>query len=187
MNQSIRALALAAGLLVATAASAVAVSEKKAQQLWEPIGAVLASPRCSNCHSSTEFPRQLDTRDRHQQMVVRGSDDNGAATLKCATCHQTTNSGDNGMVPGSAGWHMPPVAMGWDGLSSAQLCKAITTPATNGNRKTPKLIVNHMLVDPVVLWAWKPGGERTLPPMSYALFSQALRAWEKAGVPCPTQ
>ncbi len=33
---------------------------------WTEVASVLRHPRCMNCHTFTEFPRQGDDRHRHQ-------------------------------------------------------------------------------------------------------------------------
>ena len=69
---------------------------------------VLRHPRCMNCHTFTDFPRQGDDRHRHVQMVVRGPNNTGFPTLQCSACHQTTNVAD-GAVPGAPNWHLAPL------------------------------------------------------------------------------
>ena len=38
--------------------------------LFQPLFEVLTHPRCLNCHTKTDFPRQGDERRRHAQLVV---------------------------------------------------------------------------------------------------------------------
>jgi hypothetical protein len=116
--------------------------------------------------------------------VVRGANDNGAPTLPCQTCHQDTNTAD-GFVPGVAGWRLAPLSMLWEGRTRAQICAQIKDPARNGGRATGEAIIEHMKADPLVLWAWAPGGGRTTPPLSHAKFVEALEVWVSAGMPCP--
>ena len=52
---------------------------------------VLQHPRCMNCHTGEDFPRQSDDAHRHQMNVTRGSEDSGAAGLHCSACHQEQN------------------------------------------------------------------------------------------------
>jgi hypothetical protein len=42
-----------------------------------------------------------------------------------------------------------------------------------------------MTTDALVLWAWRPGRDRTAPPLSTDELKIALQAWAKAGAPCP--
>ena len=152
--------------------------------LFEPIASVLTHPRCINCHQA-ESPTQTDEKIRHRPLVVRGADGHGAPTQPCQTCHQTTNTA-NGFVPGVADWHLAPLSILWEGLTRAQICAQIKDPARNGGRRTGEQIIEHMKVDPLVLWAWNPGANRTPPPLSHEQFVKALEAWVSAGMPCPT-
>jgi len=161
-----------------------AVQAASADALFEPIAKVVTSPRCLNCHASGDFPTQGDQLTRHSQMVTRG-DGHGLPTLRCTTCHQAANSAD-GRVPGAKeGWQMPPLSMSWQGKSAAQICAIMTDPSKNGGRKTPQETIDHMLVDDLVHWAWAPGGGRTVPPVPFNQFIDALKVWAKAGAPCP--
>ena len=55
--------------------------------LFEPIAGVVMGPRCINCHMM-KAPHQKDTMITHAQLVVRGKDGKGTATLQCISCHQ---------------------------------------------------------------------------------------------------
>jgi hypothetical protein len=152
-------------------------------KLFEPIASVLMHPRCINCHQD-QSPRQTDQKIRHLPLVVRGPGDNGAPTLTCQTCHQETNTAD-GFVPGVAGWRLAPLSMLWEGLTAAQICEELKDPKRNGGRTGGEAIIEHMKVDPLVLWAWAPGAGRTTPPLSHEKLVEALEAWVHAGMPCP--
>ena len=39
--------------------------------------------------------------------------------------------------------------------------------------------------DALVLWAWKPGPGRTLPPLPHDELSAAFKKWADQGGPCP--
>jgi len=39
-------------------------------------------------------------------------------------------------------------------------------------------------VDPLVLWAWAAGKDRSVPPRSHEAFVAALEVWVRAGMPC---
>lgn len=154
------------------------------EELFAPIAQVVTHPRCLNCHAAGDAPTQGDKMTRHTQMVMRG-DGHGLPTLRCTTCHQSSNSVD-GLVPGAKeGWQMPPRSMIWAGLSAKQICAVMTDPTKNGGRKTPKDTIDHMLVDDLVHWAWAPGAGRTSPPISFNEFVDALNRWAAAGAPCP--
>jgi len=45
--------------------------------------------------------------------------------------------------------------------------------------------VAHMEKDPLVAWAWSPGGRRTAPPIGLAAFLTLMRAWRDNGGACP--
>jgi cytochrome c-type biogenesis protein CcmH/NrfF len=152
-------------------------------ELFEAIASVLTHPRCISCHQD-ESPRQTDARILHRPLVVRGADDHGAPTQRCQTCHQETNTAD-GFVPGALNWRLAPLSMLWEGRSKAQICEQMKDPARNGGRRTGEEVIEHMKVDPLVLWAWKPGAGRTTPPLSHEKFVEALEAWVRAGMPCP--
>src|SRR5262245_5444573 len=79
----------------ATAAEATTVSP--AGDPWRVIESVLTHPRCINCHTVTDYPRQGDDRHVHQFRVVRGPDDRGAAGASCAACHQEDNQASSGV------------------------------------------------------------------------------------------
>ncbi len=182
-SASVLAACALAAAMVTTALTAIDAAAATTEDLYRPIGQVVSSPRCTNCHG-VESPRQGEERRRHDQMVMRGKDGFGAPTIRCATCHQATNTGD-GIVPGAKGWHMPPVSMQWQAMNAKEICNVMTNPAKNGNRKTPREIIEHMETDPLVLWAWKPGADRKPPPVPQDEFVLALRAWAVAGTPCP--
>jgi hypothetical protein len=149
------------------------------------VHSVVTHPRCMNCHTTVGWPTQGDDRHRHTFNVVRGADGTGAAGMKCATCHQDKNQ-DAANVPGAKGWHMAALSMGWTGLSPAALCKAMLDPAKNGGRSGEK-VIEHMKGDPLVMWAWTPGGKRTVPPVSHQKFYEAAQAWIKLGRHCPAE
>ncbi len=180
MNTVFRFLALAA--LLPFAASA-ADDPAASRQAFGEVAKVLQSPRCLNCHTVTSFPRQGDDRHPHAQLIQRGADNMGAPTLMCFACHQAANSAD-GLVPGAPNWHLAPLSMGWEGLSAGQMCRKLVDKQANGNRDTAALVA-HMTADPLVQWAWHPGGNRTLPPLSQADFHDAVRRWAGNGAYCP--
>jgi hypothetical protein len=62
----------------------------------------------------------------------------------------------------------------------------VTDPARNG-RRTPAMLLEHMESEPLVLWAWHPGGNRTPPPLSHEAFVNEMKAWIAAGTPCPQE
>jgi mono/diheme cytochrome c family protein len=105
----LRSLLVAAALF--GAASAVA-DDTMGLDDWAKISHVMHNPRCHNCHTSTEYPRQGDDQHRHEQMVMRGPIGKGTPALQCESCHQVNNS-RGGSVPGAKDWQLPPDTMGW--------------------------------------------------------------------------
>jgi hypothetical protein len=150
---------------------------------FQRIATVLNSPRCLNCHPREDRPRQGDDRHVHLMNVQRGQDSKGLAAMRCSGCHQEHNN-DAAGVPGAPHWHLPPRSMGWTGLSVGELCRTLLDPTKNGGRSVADL-VKHMTTDALVLWAWRPGRDRTVPPLSTDELKIALQAWAQAGAPCP--
>lgn len=146
---------------------------------------VLRHPRCMNCHSSGDFPRQGDDGHRHTMNVRRGLNGEGVAGLRCNTCHQDHNLAGEHMPPGAPDWHLPSSGepMIWEGLSARQLCELFKNPARNGHR-TVDGIVKHMGT-PLVLWGWHPGEGRTPIPMPESEFQAKVKEWASHGAACP--
>ena len=163
--------------------SAIADPAERSRALFAEMGKVIESPRCQNCHPSGVRPSQGDDMHPHLPMVVRGSDDQGALAMRCATCHQAANFQPAG-VPGAPKWHVAPVAMAWQGKSLGQVCEQIKDPARNGKR-TLAQIHDHMAHDELVGWGWHPGGSRTPAPGTQKQFGELVAAWIQAGAACP--
>lgn len=160
---------------------------------WQQVYSVLTSPRCINCHTASNYPEQGDNRARHFANVVRGKAGTGVPAFRCVTCHQKENADSTG-VPGGPNWHLAPLSMKWQDtndqpLSSAEICRAITDRARNGNLSGAELLRHHT-DEALVKWAWAPGQRpdgsmRTLPPLTHDAFVAATRQWVDAGMPCP--
>jgi hypothetical protein len=146
---------------------------------------VLRYPRCMNCHSTGDYPRQGDDSHRHTMQIRRGPDGQGVNAVKCSTCHQDHNLAGWHMPPGAPDWHLPSPAepMIWQGLTNRQLCELFKDPKQNGNR-TVQQIVEHMRT-PLVLWGWNPGEGRTPIPMSQQKFLATVEEWASKGAACP--
>ena len=172
-----------AGLLHASSAILAQPSADSGLAAFQRIATVLSSPRCLNCHPREDRPRQGDDRHVHLMNVQRGQDGKGLAAMRCSGCHQEHNN-DAAGVPGAPHWHLAPKTMGWTGLSVGELCRTLLDPTKNGGRSVADL-VKHMTTDALVLWAWRPGRDRTAPPLSTDELKSALEAWAKAGAPCP--
>lgn len=175
----------------ATASQAPAVTPAQAEaavKAWPIVYEVLMSPRCMNCHPDGDRPLQTDAHLPHKMNISRQSEANG---LKCATCHQTQNSeafGIAGGPPGAPHWQLPHKEMPliFQGRSLRQLCLQLKDPAQNGGRDL-NAIHHHVVHDPLVLWGWNPGGNRTKPPHSHAKFVEAVKTWVDGGGACPTE
>lgn len=152
-------------------------------KLFKRIAEVLRHPRCMNCHTVTDFPRQGDGRRRHDQLVMRGPDGRGAPAMRCSNCHQEHNSPD-GRVPGAHNWHLAPLGMGWEHLKTDRaLCEAFVDTMLNGGRDTAA-IVQHLTTDPLVQWAWAPGARKP-PHIGQQEFHALVRRWGESGGACP--
>ncbi len=186
------ALVSAACLVAPLALLASESTDAQSVKWFARMQLVMKSPRCINCHSEDDFPHQGDDHHRHDQNVVRSSVQRGegvsgpgagATTVPCSSCHQATNSAD-GKVPGAPNWQFVPSPLGWDRVSGGALCRRLLDPLVNGNR-TPQDILKHTQTDPLVNWAFNPGGNRTKPPLSKADFVEAVRQWGLTGAKCP--
>lgn len=156
-----------------------------AASAFEALIPVLHHPRCMNCHSKGDFPRQGDDRHRHTMDVHRGPAGDGVAGVKCSTCHQDHNLAGEHMPPGAPDWRLPSPSepMIWEGLSDRQLCELFKDPAQNGARSVEQ-IVEHMST-PLVLWGWHPGKDRTPVPMAETEFLARVKEWASRGAACP--
>ena len=161
----------------------IADTAARSAALFTETGKVLAHPRCVNCHPAGDRPRQGDVQRLHQPPVARGEDGFGLPAMRYQICHQTANFEPAG-VPGNPAWHLAPHEMAWEGKTLAQICEQIKDPARNGGRSLED-IVHHVGGDPLVGWAWAPGGDRTPAPGTQALAGALLDAWVKTGSACP--
>ena len=148
---------------------------------------VLRHPRCMNCHSRGDFPRQGDDGHPHAMNVRRGPEGHGVTAQKCGTCHQDHNLVGVHMPPGAPNWGLPPpnMPMVWQGLADGQICRAIKDPKQNKNRNLDQL-VEHLAEDKLVAWGWNPGEGRNPIPMSHDEFVAKVKQWRAAGAPCPS-
>lgn len=147
---------------------------------------VLQHPRCLNCHPSGDAPLQTDLSTPHSMNISRASTDAG---LQCATCHQTQNSeafGVNGGPPGAPNWHLPDKDMPliFEDRTRVELCHQLKDPDQNGHKTMDQLYL-HVAHDPLVLWGWEPGGDRSKPSLSHEKFARQFKTWVDAGAPCP--
>jgi hypothetical protein len=155
---------------------------------------VLASPRCMNCHPAGDAPLQGDDSHRHAFRIRRGEDGNGVTSVRCSNCHQAANQAGEHTPPGapdpkadnSPRWHLPSARMPmvFEHRTPQQLCRQLLNKSKNGGL-TREDLVHHVETDPLVLWAWRPGEGRSLPPLTHAEFVSRVRAWLGAGAACP--
>jgi hypothetical protein len=155
---------------------------------FERVAPVFQNPRCLNCHTITDYPRQGDDRHRHILNVHRGSDGHGAVGQRCQACHQRVNQAASGAPGADEDWHLAPLSMGWEGLSNSELCRHLLDPARNGGRSGAG-VLNHLGTN-LVRWAWSPGitragTARTPPSIDYDAFVRDARRWIELGAACP--
>jgi hypothetical protein len=157
----------------------------QAKEAWSVIYAVLQHPRCANCHPAGDVPLQGDDSHPHAQNVQRGPDGQGAAAMRCDTCHQSSNLDGPHLPPGAPNWHLPrpDMPLVFVGKSSQELCEQLRDPMRNGG-KTPEQLIEHMN-DPLVLWGWDPGPGREPVSTSHEKLMWALRVWIDGGCGCP--
>ncbi|HEX9784966.1 MAG TPA: hypothetical protein VGA56_19840 [Opitutaceae bacterium] len=165
-----------------TTSSESAAERARSQAAFVEIAAVLRHPRCINCHTVTDFPRQGDAGRRHAQFVLRGPDNHGVPAMRCNSCHQDSNQ-ENG-VPGAPHWALAPLSMSWEGLDDNQLAEALKDESKNGGRSLESLL-DHMAHDPLVLWGWNPGGTREPVPVPHETFVRRLEEWMATGAVSP--
>jgi hypothetical protein len=168
-------------------ASAATTKSEVSSSAFEAMMPVLRNPKCMNCHSSGDFPRQGDDSHPHTMDVRRGPDGNGINGVKCNTCHQEHNLPGTHMPPGAPDWRLPSTTMPmiWEDLSDHQLCQLFKDPTRNG-RRTVAQIVEHMHT-PLVLWAWSPGDGRTPIAYSEKQFLENVKLWAENGAACPRE
>ena len=169
-----------------SASAAGAAAAKSDGALFVEFVSVLRHPRCMNCHSRGDFPRQGDDGHPHTMNVRRGPEGHGVTAEKCTTCHQDHNLAGAHMPPGAPNWGLPPanMPMMWEGLSDGQICRSFKDPKQNKNRNLDQL-VEHLTEDKLVMWGWNPGEGRTPVPMPHDEFSAKVKQWQAAGAPCP--
>ena len=177
------AVALTASAQVDQRSASGTDTRAQSEQAFRQMATVLTHPRCLNCHTRVDYPKQGDDRHRHQFRVSRGSQDRGVAAVTCSTCHQVVNNTASG-APGAPNWHLAPLSMAWEDLSVGELCRTLKDKSKNGARSMPALI-EHLTGDPLVQWAWSPGSNRKPPPIEQSAFHDLVRAWAASGATCP--
>lgn len=151
--------------------------------LFIEIGKVLTSPRCMNCHSANDRPRQGDNGRLHQPPVFRGPDGLGLPAMRCPICHLASNF-DPARIPGNAPWALAPREMVWEGKTLSQICVQMRDPKRNGGR-SPADLIHHIGDDKLVGWGWNPGIGRTPVPGTQEQAKALVHAWGATGAECP--
>src|SRR5262249_20117093 len=133
-------------------AAATAPNPEESKKQFERMATVMMFPRCTNCHTTEDFPGQTDAHTRHANDIVRSASQRGtggqgfgagAGAVPVISCHPPSNQGD-GRQPGALGWRQPPASMGFDKMKTAgELCRHVTDPNFNGGRD-PAALVEHM-------------------------------------------
>jgi len=147
---------------------------------------VFMHPRCVNCHPSGDAPLQGDDGRVHAQNVQRGPNGRGLFALKCAACHQETNTAGLHMPPGNPNWHLPPAGMPmvFERRTPRELAQQLKDSKQNGGKTLAQLLM-HVEKDGLVLGCWDPGDGRTKPSVSHSDFAKAMRAWIESGAAMP--
>jgi hypothetical protein len=154
---------------------------------WDTVYKVLQHPRCMNCHPAAgDTPLVGETSQPHPQNVQRGPLGVGLFAMRCNACHQTQNVAGAHMPPGAPRWQLPTAGMRlvFESRSSRELCEQLRDTKRNGG-KTPEELLEHVTVDPLVLWGWAPGEGRAPVPVPHAEFVRAFRTWVESGCRVP--
>lgn len=160
----------------------IADQDTRSIAMFEEAGRVIQHPRCLNCHPRTDRPNQTDEMHPHNPEVARGPDGLGMPTLRCSTCHHDRNFAA-ASVPGNPKWQLAPVEMAWEGKSLGEICRQLLDPSRS--HMTREQLLEHMVHDELVGWAWNPGGDRTPAPGTQNQFGALIEGWLETGARCP--
>ena len=139
-------------------------------------------PRCLNCHQQGA-PLQGEGGNAHVPQVERGPDNHGVPAMRCHGCHNESGNERTSGTPGAPHWQLAPASMGWQGHSPAEICRAVTSRDRNGDRSR-RAVLKHLRRDPLVHWAWQPGGNRKPVPLAYEEFLELAETWLAGGAVC---
>jgi hypothetical protein len=167
----------------------IADATERSVAIFEEMSKVITHPRCINCHPIEGGPRQGDDMRPHVPPIPRWDEGGfGPPGLHCTACHgeeAVAFVGDSGSIPGHGHWHLPPVSMGWIGMTRGEICAQIKDPERNGGRSLED-IHHHHLTDALVLNSWRTHGVgRTPLPGNPEVFAELTRAWIDTGAACP--
>ncbi|WP_300434373.1 hypothetical protein [Christiangramia sp.] len=154
-------------------------------QAFKKVYEVLMHPRCMNCHPAGDIPLQGDDSHVHSMKPRRGKDGKGLYAMKCANCHQNTNTPGKHAPPGNPEWHLPPadMKMVFQGRSASELAKQLVDKSKNGNKSIEDLIEHAE--DTLVKAGWNPAEGLSLPPYSHEEWKEAWLTWLENGAYAP--
>ena len=182
---------LVAVMIAGSGMAGSGIAAQSGEDAWAMVYETLSHPRCANCHVADGTPMwtgpEYTLPGRHG-MYVGGDPDSqmGAPGQMCDTCHGPANAPVRRGPPGADFWALAPAELAWFGKSSAEVCGQLRDPARNGGRKIAD-VAARVGDDGLISWGWAPGAGREPAPNSVAALAEALRAWDAAGTPCPTQ
>jgi len=171
------------GLRAPSEFASIADRGERSRAMFGEVALVLTSPRCVNCHTPDDSPRQGDLDMLHDPPVARGPRDRGVVGMQCITCHQDHNL-ELARVPGAPGWHLAPLSMVWLGRTPSEICAQLKDATRNGGR-TLAQVQAHVATDLLIAWGWAPGADRKPAPGTQQLAGALLQAWIDTGAECP--
>jgi hypothetical protein len=171
------------GLRAPSEFASIADRAERSRALFGELALVLQHPRCVNCHTPDDSPRQGDHAMLHDPPVARGDRDRGVPAMQCTGCHQDHNL-ELARVPGAPGWHLAPLSMVWLERSASQICTQLKDSTRNGGR-TLAQVQAHIATDLLIAWGWAPGADRKPAPGTQQLAGALTQAWIDTGAECP--
>jgi hypothetical protein len=187
MTPGVQRAVAATGLAPVESFSSIQNTAERSIALFLEASKVVEHPRCINCHPVTRRPTQGDDMHAHVPPITSEAATH-AAGVPCGSCHGQSNrpTGSAGIqsIPGAPHWGLAPQSMGWQTLTSGQICEQLKDPKRNGNRSLEQIRV-HMSEDHLVAWAWHPGQGRTPAPGTQEQFGSLIAAWIATGAHCP--
>ena len=163
--------------------------QARSRALFTEATKVIMSPRCVNCHPTSDRPLQGNDQHPHEPFVTRGDSGNGVAGNTCQACHTDRNftlgvGASYQSIPGHARWGLAPIEMAWQGKSPSEICAQLKDRNRNGGRDLA-LLHEHLAKDDLIAWAWNPGLGREPVPGTQARLGELIQAWIDTGAQCP--
>src|SRR5476649_87333 len=123
----------------------------RSRALFTEAAKVITSPRCMNCHPSSNRPTQGNDMHPHLPPAIRGEGGGGVPGNTCAACHTDANytlheRASYRSIPGNPRWGLAPIEMAWQGKSIGEICLQLKDPKLNGGR-TLALLHMHAASD----------------------------------------